>query len=243
MQDLNTPKQAGSASLSRRTFISIAAAGTAATLPAAALVEAGETAPRSPRRPEQLNPDEKLLGELIAEQSRLRSLRDGYVRQMLELERQVPHLFQEVRLPAVVGRLEDYPPIVRNRSLGYGGTVLADQFFSHMMDNILPNFFHPVRERVQKDWENARKILLRKQEEEIDWRTSSGHRALETEEDRLYELGRDLEKQIIAMPCTSARMAAMKADFALHIVQIDEFSDFTGVLTDVLRSVIPLGEA
>jgi len=41
MQDFNTPKQAEGASLSRRTFISIAAAGTAATLPAVACAAAG----------------------------------------------------------------------------------------------------------------------------------------------------------------------------------------------------------
>ena len=43
MQDLNTPKQAASTSVSRRNFISLATAGAAATVPAVACAAAGPT--------------------------------------------------------------------------------------------------------------------------------------------------------------------------------------------------------
>lgn len=60
MQEIHTPKPGEGASLSRRTFITIAAAGSAATIPAVALVEAGGTALRSPRRAEPLPLEEQL---------------------------------------------------------------------------------------------------------------------------------------------------------------------------------------
>lgn len=49
MQEFHTPKQAEGASLSRRNFISIAAAGAAATLPAVALAEASGKTGRLPQ--------------------------------------------------------------------------------------------------------------------------------------------------------------------------------------------------
>jgi hypothetical protein len=49
MQDPDTPKKAGSASISRRSFIAIAAAGSAATLPAVALAEASGKTSRLPQ--------------------------------------------------------------------------------------------------------------------------------------------------------------------------------------------------
>jgi hypothetical protein len=51
MQDLNTPKAGAGASLSRRRFVIFAAAGTAATLPAAALGSGGVVTHQTPAEP------------------------------------------------------------------------------------------------------------------------------------------------------------------------------------------------
>jgi hypothetical protein len=60
MQFLNTPKAGEGASLSRRRFVIFAAAGTAATLPAAALASGGVTAHQTPAEPQpQLTAQER----------------------------------------------------------------------------------------------------------------------------------------------------------------------------------------
>jgi hypothetical protein len=239
------------ASLSRRGFLRVAklatcSAGIAATLPAVA--EAGGSADL-PTLP--LSIDEAALIAAVNKHaivsSRLELAEKTY--RVLENRPDRPP-YPAVAFVDVAERKMDYPPCCIRYQFESEGQIEA--FFKSAIASFPSIFSATYIERIKSDWRRAEAQLLAMRESFHRWNTDSGLLDLGEEISDLYEQKDQLEEEISSFPCSSPRMAALKAKFAVDHVTDRIASDHSDpdrlvdcdalLLVAMLKSMLPLME-
>lgn len=226
-----TPGSTASARVSRRSFLSMTAVG-AFTLPASIARGAAS----------QMSPQEVALVSAVSRHAMVSEKIDETNAAIDEIDASgMPKLTVSVR--DVATRILDYPPDMLDLELETRGEI-SRRFGRHLASfSWLPTSAN-VLERIKSDFQSALHRLDQRKKAFAEWDASSGRLQLARMLDELYPEQDRLADEICELPCSSTRMAVIKANFGAELIDKYEMEvPGADLLSAILRSMLPLVEA